>query len=826
MDQLLNKISASSKENKGTEQERLNLLKSVNSVQTRINKATTEQTAEQRKISNIQKRISDLGRESLNIDISTNAGKKDLLESARQIGRLRMQESKLQNQMSIADEIKSKKMDLYNELFGKSVKYLQDFNKLARENPWAASLTIVTGLLHIFKEIFEAVDSAAADFRKEMGFLRSDTAKLEENVRGAYFSMVQTGVTAKDLYSSFQAIEKTIGTTQATTMGMAKDMALMSAQLGVAVGTSAEFATTMGMMGKSTMDAQRDMTLFTSKLSAAAGTNLSEVMSDVAASAKSGYSFLTRNPLALAKAAVEAKRMGTSLAETVKSSESLLKFTTSVTAEMEASVLLGESINLQRARELAYRRDVKGLNQEILNIATKAKFEELDPFQQDAVAAALGKSAAEVGKMLQANREMNRIRSDPSLAKEVAAYDKLVSSTDAVAKSTADSARNNLMNLSNQKSLEAISLALKSIYQSMFQPIVTFAGKWLPEIAKWIVSFGKFTHGWGTALLGIVGILGIVIGSRGLGKILSWATGGAGKSITNLFRGVSVGVKSFGQADVMKGAVGLLLVATSLIPFAFAMKLLQGVDWKTLGVMVVGLTAMVVAVGALGLIASVAGPFLLAGALALLVIGAALIPFAYAAKLTASAIASLQGVDLLGVAGGLTAIGAASLMLFPAAIFLPSLAFGFGALGLALRFAAGPIERVGKASMDLGNGLEKTAAALATIAGLNLLAVIGQFKNLATAISEISEGINSIPDIKIEKIQDIIVKATTIGAQQNDKSNDEMIKAIAEVRDAIMSLKSSFEKGGISANVQLDSQRLDSGMSRRLSFTGPLNGIG
>src|ERR1019366_10558559 len=101
MDQLLNKISASSKENKGTEQERLNLLKSVNSVQTRINKATTEQTAEQRKISNIQKRISDLGRESLNIDISTNAGKKDLLESARQIGRLRMQESKLQNQMSI-----------------------------------------------------------------------------------------------------------------------------------------------------------------------------------------------------------------------------------------------------------------------------------------------------------------------------------------------------------------------------------------------------------------------------------------------------------------------------------------------------------------------------------------------------------------------------------------------------------------------------------------------------------------------------------------------------------------------------------------------------
>jgi hypothetical protein len=817
---IMREISRINKEDIKDSDEKRRISRAINSIQKEINSGLKDEDLKKKQILNIQKDISDIGNKILKEYKERKLTVDSLAKSLYKIRDLRREEKDLARQISIEDGLKVKSAELFNELgIGKSIKYLQDFNTLARENPWAAGLTIVTGLLHIFKEIFDAVDSSAADFRKEMGFLRSDTAKLEENVRDAYFSMVQTGVTAKDLYSSFQAIEKTIGTTQATTMGMAKDMALMSAQLGVAVGTSAEFATTMGMMGKSTMDAQRDMALFTSKLSAAAGTNLNEVMGDVAASAKSGYSFLTRNPLALAKAAVEAKRLGTSLVSAMTSAKALVDFTTSVNDEMAASVLLGESINLQRARELAYRRNIKGLNEEILNIATKAKFEELDPFQQDAVAKALGKSADEVGKMLQANREMMRIRSDPSLAKEVAAYDKLVSSTDAVAKSTADSARNNLMNLSNQKSLEAISLSLKSIYQTAFQPLVDLATWVLPKIATMLQAIHAHTNKWVSMFAGIFVIVG---GLKILGKAVSFTFKGVGAAVGDFLRGTAKGVSAFGKGDVIRGAAGIFLVALALIPLAAAMKIAEGVSWKTVGIIAVSLIGLAAA----AVVFAAASEVLLPGALVIAALGAALIPFAFAAWIASKALQSLSDVKLLDVAAGLVAIGAASLMLFPAAIFLPSLAFGFGALGLALRFAAGPIERVGKASMDLGNGLEKTAAALATIAGLNLLVVIGQFKNLASAISEISEGINSIPDIKIEKIQDIIVKATTIGAQQNDKSNDEMIKAIAEVRDAIMSLKSSFEKGGISANVQLDSQRLDSGMSRRLSFTGPLNGIG
>ena len=66
--------------------------------------------------------------------------------------------------------------------------------------------------------------------------------------------------------------------------------------------------------------------------------------------------------------------MGTSMTEAARSSSHLLNFSTSISDEMEASVLLGKSLNLQHARELAYKGDILGLNKEILNIAKQSRF--------------------------------------------------------------------------------------------------------------------------------------------------------------------------------------------------------------------------------------------------------------------------------------------------------------------------------------------------------------------------------------------------------------------------------------------------------------------
>ena len=56
-----------------------------------------------------------------------------------------------------------------------------------------------------------------------------------------------------------------------------------------------------------------------------------------------------------------------SLADVGKMAENLLDFENSINSEMEASVMLGRNVNLQKARELSLAGDLSGLQDEILN---------------------------------------------------------------------------------------------------------------------------------------------------------------------------------------------------------------------------------------------------------------------------------------------------------------------------------------------------------------------------------------------------------------------------------------------------------------------------
>lgn len=802
--------------------ENLGFLDAINDIEAATLKKSKDISEDKQKQLNLQKDISELVSE-------LNEKSKDAVMYDTRLRKLvieirdkKLEELKIGESIAKQEKFKASLIDASNTLgLKKAVDLAIQFRNTWKDNPFLAVLNLSAKLISDFLDIFRQVDGAAADFRKNMGFVRNDTVDLEKNVRNTYFRLAQVGVEAKNLYASYEEVNKALGTSQATTLSMARDMSLMNVQLGVAQGTSAEFSKAMGMMAKNTMDSQNNISLFTAKLSAAAGTNLNEVMSDVANAAKSSYQFMIRNPAALAKSAVEAKKMGTSISEAAKSAETLINFTQSVEAEMRASVLLGESINLQRARELSYRKDLAGLNKEILEIAKKAKFEELDPFQQEAVAKALGKSANELGKMLQADREMRRIRADGSLSKQVAEYDNLKNANDALVKSTAENAREQLQLKSNLEATKAISVALKSIYQSMFQPLVDLAVKVLPPIANFFAKINAEIGGWSAAILGFTAIFGTLVGSLYIGKLVGWLKG---RVLTLLGKDLAESAKVGGDAVAGKGGLvdkivngmqGVEKIATSIgrIIIRLGTSVGRGIG-NLLKFTLIGLAAGLKALG---------DPKALIGAIVLGVVGLAFMAFGKAAQFLALALKSLQDVDLMSMAGGLALIGVAMIPLALVSPFLLPLAIGMAAFGLALRFAAGPVERMGIASLQLGTGLEKTAESMGKIADLSLTTVVSQFKDLAEIISGISKAVNAMPDIKIEKLQSIMVKAGEIGAAQAEKSNEEIIKALQDVKAAIDQMRVSLEKGGIMASVSIDSQRVDSSMARALAFKGTLS---
>ncbi len=108
------------------------------------------------------------------------------------------------------------------------------------------------------------------------------------------------------------------------------------------------------------------------------------------------------NPEKLSAAASAALGLGINLEKVDQIAESLINFESSISAELEAELLTGKQLNLEKARELALNNDLAGLSAELAkNGASAAEFSRMNRIQQDSLAKALGMSRDELGKMAQ-----------------------------------------------------------------------------------------------------------------------------------------------------------------------------------------------------------------------------------------------------------------------------------------------------------------------------------------------------------------------------------------------------------------------------------------
>jgi hypothetical protein len=133
------------------------------------------------------------------------------------------------------------------------------------------------------------------------------------------------------------------------------------------------------------------------KTAVGAGTILKDVAntSEEIAISYAGY------PEKLGAAATAAKGLGMSLSDVDKIASSLLQFESSIAAELEAELLTGKALNLEKARQLALDNDLEGVATELANQGiTAASFSRMNRIQQEAQAKALGMNRQELSKML------------------------------------------------------------------------------------------------------------------------------------------------------------------------------------------------------------------------------------------------------------------------------------------------------------------------------------------------------------------------------------------------------------------------------------------
>jgi len=124
------------------------------------------------------------------------------------------------------------------------------------------------------------------------------------------------------------------------------------------------------------------------------------VLNDIAGTSKSIVVSLGMSPEILSEAATEARALGLSLDQVDKIAGSLLDFESSIRNEIQAEILTGQEINLEKARQAALNNDLVTLEKELKDNAQLAQsFAQSNRIQQEATAAALGLSREEMAGM-------------------------------------------------------------------------------------------------------------------------------------------------------------------------------------------------------------------------------------------------------------------------------------------------------------------------------------------------------------------------------------------------------------------------------------------
>lgn len=243
----------------------------------------------------------------------------------------------------------------------------------------------------------------------------------------------------------------------------------------------------------------------------------------------------------------------------------------------------------------------------------------------------------------------------------------------------------------------------------------TFVTQGIGGFAKSVMSFGKAILNPKGAISGLMGKAGGG-GGGGLGGLKAGGdiagdknmTPAAGQAKKGFLMGLADGIKQFGKVkmtDLLKFAAAMAIIGTAIIGFGYAMTQIGGE--AGVGQMVTAAVSLGILMGSIWLLSKIAGKVdmggVLKGALAMVLVGASLIPFAFAAQM-------LTGVDWMSVLAGIGVLalvilglmGLGALMMGPQILFL---LLGVGiliAVGAALAIAAAGLLLSAMAFQQLG----------------------------------------------------------------------------------------------------------------------------
>jgi len=271
------------------------------------------------------------------------------------------------------------------------------------------------GPLAILGKVFQGMmkaDKSAGEIAKGLNISTKEAGKLSAEMLKNSRTSDELGVTYEGQKHALKAINQELGT---STNISAKTLATFSKMEKIAGMTQEEM---MGI-GKLSFATGKDMEKMTGEFLAQAKSaslkrgvllNEKKLMADISKVSAATTLSLGKNPKAIANAVATAKALGMEMSKVEGIANSLLDFESSIEKELEAELMLGKNINLEKARQAALNNDLATVASEISEQAgSAADFAKMNRLQQEALAGAVGMSREELAQTLFTQEQLKNL---------------------------------------------------------------------------------------------------------------------------------------------------------------------------------------------------------------------------------------------------------------------------------------------------------------------------------------------------------------------------------------------------------------------------------
>ena len=308
-----------------------------------------------------------------------------------------------------------------NRLYEKLPGFLQDGVDLAKDlgkglMSGMLPLVLIGLLLAAAVDSFTELSAASKKFREETGITASQSKDLDNQVKKIRNNFSQLGIAADDVYDTISALKGEFADNARLSEALVSSMTVLNKNFGIAQKDAAKVSMIMQSMAGLSAETAQGVSQQVAQMANLAGVAPSQVFADIAESAESTYTYFKGDVNLIAKQAIEARRLGTTLKDVLKTTEDLLDFENGIEKELVAATFVGGQFNLSQARALAYAGKNVDAQKEILRqVERSGRFADQDMFTKKVLADAAGMTVEQLTKQLQIQKLLTGLTDDEAI---------------------------------------------------------------------------------------------------------------------------------------------------------------------------------------------------------------------------------------------------------------------------------------------------------------------------------------------------------------------------------------------------------------------------